>query len=186
MSDPFDQAVDAVLSREGAYSHDGRDRGGETMWGVTEAVARAEGYAGPMQALTRDQAKAILKRRYWTRPGLDRVADISPPVAAELFDTAVNMGPATAAAWLQRALNVLNRGGGDYADAPVDGRIGLRTEAGLKRLLALRGPAGERVLLKALNCLQGARYIEIAEARSTDEAFVFGWLAMRVALPAQS
>ena len=35
------------------------------------------------------------------------------------------------------------------------------------------------MLLTALNCLQGARYIELAETRAADERFVFGWLANR-------
>ena len=44
----------------------------------------------------------------------------------------------------------------------------------LRRLLAVRGAAGETVLLRALNSLQGARYIEIAEGRQANEGFVFG------------
>jgi hypothetical protein len=52
----------------------------------------------------------------------------------------------------------------------------------LKAYLARRGPGGEVVLLKALNVLQGERYIEIAEKRPAAEDFVYGWLANRVAL----
>jgi hypothetical protein len=37
-------------------------------------------------------------------------------------------------------------------------------------------------MLKALNCLQGERYIRIAEGRAASEDFVFGWLANRIAL----
>jgi hypothetical protein len=36
------------------------------------------------------------------------------------------------------------------------------------------------VLLTALNCLQGARYIELTEGREADEAYLFGWAANRV------
>ena len=50
----------------------------------------------------------------------------------------------------------------------------------LRRLLAVRGAAGEGVLLKALNALQGARYIELAEGRAANESFLFGWLDARV------
>jgi hypothetical protein len=38
------------------------------------------------------------------------------------------------------------------------------------------------VMLKTLNCLQGARYIELAEHRQKNEEFVFGWIRARVGL----
>ena len=52
----------------------------------------------------------------------------------------------------------------------------------LRAFLGRRGDAGERVLLKALNCLQGARYIDLAQRRSANESFLYGWIANRVAL----
>ena len=54
--------------------------------------------------------------------------------------------------------------------------------AALRAFLGRRGDAGERVLLKALNCLQGARYIDLAQRRSANESFLYGWIANRVAL----
>ena len=133
-----------------------------------------------MRALPRDEAAAIYKRRYWLRPHFDAVAARAPALAAELFDTGVNMGPAVAAGFLQRALNALNRGGSDYADIMVDGAVGPKTFAALDAFLARRGAAGEAVLVKAIDALQGARYVEIAERRPANEAFVYGWLANRV------
>jgi lysozyme family protein len=175
-----DALIDEVIDREGGYSDHPGDRGGATRWGITEAVARTEGFRGPMQVLPRAQAVAIYRRLYWTAPGLDRVATRAPRLAAELFDTGVNMGPVTAAGFLQRALNALNRGGADYADLPVDGAIGARTLAALDRFLARRGAGGEAVLLKAVEALQGERYLALAEARPANEAFLYGWLANRI------
>jgi lysozyme family protein len=184
MSDQFDLLVHALLGVEGGYSNNPDDAGGETIWGVTEAVARENGYVGPMAAMTRDQAAAIYRAKYWTKPGLERVSALSGRIAAELFDTGVNMGVEVAASFLQRSLNALNRDGRDYADVAVDGAIGPSTVEALKSLLTIRGVAGESVLLKALNCLQGARYIELAEQNKRNESFVYGWLANRVSLPA--
>ena len=76
------------------------DNGGPTCFGITKAVARANGYAGPMQQLPRSEAAAIYRRVYWLRPRLDEVAKRSVRVAAELFDTGVNMGPAVAVTFL--------------------------------------------------------------------------------------
>jgi lysozyme family protein len=102
-------------------------------------------------------------------------------VAAEVFDTGVNMGVGIAIGFLQRSLNVLNRQQRDWPDVAVDGRIGAATLAAVTILCDRRGAAGERVLRRALNALQGARYIEIAEQRPAQQAFVFGWLSERVA-----
>ena len=176
----IDGLIDRLIAREGGYVHDAADRGGETCWGITAAVAREEGYAGPMRALPRATAVAIYRRRYWTAPGWDRVAAIAPVLAAELFDAGVNMGVATAGSFLQRALNALNRGGRDYADLPVDGRVGPRTIAAIAAFLKLRGPAGEGVMVKAVQALRGERYVRLAERRPADEAFLYGWLAGRV------
>ena len=43
-----------------------------------------------------------------------------------------------------------------------------------------RGPNGEEVLLKAVDALQGARYIAIAERNPTQKAFIYGWLDHRL------
>jgi Putative secretion activating protein len=184
MADLFDTLVEGLIGREGGYVNDPKDPGGETIWGITKAVARENGYTGPMRAMTRDQAKAIYRAKYWAKPGLYLIAPLSAAIAEEVFDTGVNMGTGTAGMMLQRALNALNRQGKDYADIKVDGAIGPATTAALKAFLTKRGAKGETVMLKALNCLQGARYIEIAEAREASEAFVFGWLDNRVGLPA--
>lgn len=176
----IERLIDAVLDREGGYSNHPADRGRETCFGITSAVARANGYDGPMRALPESTARAIYRRLYWVRPRLDAVAVLAPAVAAELFDTGVNMGPAVAASFLQRVLNALNRGAGDYPDIAVDGQIGAATLVALRRFLARRGPGGAAVLLKAIEALQGERYLALAERRPADEAFLYGWLANRI------
>ena len=42
----IDTLIDGVIGREGGYSNHPADKGGPTRWGVTEAVARANGYRG--------------------------------------------------------------------------------------------------------------------------------------------
>ncbi len=176
-----DTLIAALLEREGGYVNHPADRGGPTCFGITEAVARAHGYVGAMRTLPRSEAAAIYRRLYWLRPGFDAVAERSEAVAAELFDTGVNMGPAVAATFLQRALTALNRNGGDYPDLAPDGRIGKSTLAALDAFLAVRGKTGgETVLLRALEALQGERYLRLAERRPANEAFLYGWLANRI------
>lgn len=176
----IDTLIDKIITLEGNFSNHPADRGGPTRWGVTEAVARAHGYASDMRHFPREEAAAIYKRKYWLRPGFDRIAQLAPHVAAELFDTGINMGTGTASGFLQRALNALNRNERDFRDIAVDRVIGGETLAALGSFLHRRGTQGETVLLKAVEALQGARYIKLAETRPANEAFLYGWLANRI------
>lgn len=174
------QLIDELIDREGGYVNDPHDSGGETNFGITVKTARDHGYTGPMRSMPRSTAERIYRTIYWERPSFDVVSETYPRVAAELFDTGVNMGPGVASRFLQRSLNVLNRNAGDYSDVKADGDVGPATIAALKEFRHLRGLSGEVVLLEALNALQGARYIALAEAYPKNEKFLYGWLANRV------
>lgn len=178
----FELAFAKVLGIEGGYTNDAKDSGGATNFGITEATAREHGYTGDMRDLPLELAQRIYRVDFWDKLQLDAVAGMSWPIALELFDTGVNTGVGAAGRYLQRALNALNREQADYPDVEVDGAPGAKTVEALRAYLAKRGTAGEMVMLKALNCLQGAGYIELAERRSKDEAFLFGWLSNRVAI----
>ncbi len=176
----FETLVAGILLREDGYSNDRRDSGGETNFGITLAVARAYGYAGSMRYMTSAQAKEIYYAAYWQYMKLDEIEKLMPALADELFDSGVNLGTGRAGTWLQRALNVFNQNATVYKDITVDGNIGAMTIAALRAYLQGRARDGEAVLIRTLNSLQGAFYIELAEQREKDEAFVFGWMRTRV------
>lgn len=176
----IDILIDEVIAREGGFSDHPADKGGPTRWGITQAVARRHGYGGEMRHFPRNEATRIYRAVYWDGPRFADVAVISPNVAAELFDTGVNMGPAAATGFLQRSLNALNRQQRDYADLLIDRRIGPATLGALTAFFRIRGDNGESVLLKAMEALQGARYLRLAEERPANEAFLYGWLANRI------
>lgn len=173
--------IDGILRREGGYVNDPRDAGGETNYGITIATARANGFSGKMKDLNKLEAERIYRKQYVLAPGFDRIAAIDEDIAAEVVDTGVNMGPVVAARFLQRALNAMNNQAKDYGDLVVDGQVGPGTVGALHAFVKKRGPAGVAVMLAALNALQGARYIELGEARQANEAFMFGWFRTRVA-----
>lgn len=184
MTITIDKLMAGLIKVEGGYVNNPNDKGGETNWGVTIAVARANGYTGPMRDMSKTQALDIYHREYFFGPGFGLVFNVLPTVAAELFDTGVNMGPEVAAKFLQRSLNALNNMGQHYADIRVDGSIGPASIKALNNLIQRRGyDETEDMLLKMLNCLQGARYIELAEAREKNETFVWGWFDNRVGMP---
>ena len=118
----FQTAFDLLITHEGGFSNHPDDPGGATMYGVTEAVARAEGYMGPMQDLTLDFAKSVYRKRYWDACRCDQMPD---PLRYPLFDAAVNSGPSQAIKWLQLAVGV-----------KVDGAVGPITQQAVNVLPA--------------------------------------------------
>lgn len=172
--------IEATIGKEGGYSDHPDDRGGKTRWGITEHVARKNGYKGDMRHLPREKAVAIYRQEYAIRPGFAAVAEIMPSVGEELFDTGVNMGPSWPSRWLQEWLNAFNNRGKFWPDIREDGDIGPATLGALRSFKAKRGAEAEPVLLKALNCSQGERYKSLSRTRQANEAFVWGWMRTRV------
>ena len=111
----FDKAFDLLLTHEGGFVHRpvSDDPGGATMYGITEKVARANGYTGKMQDLTLDFSKSVYRKLYWDACQCDQMPDA---IRYPLFDAAVNSGPGQAVKWLQSAIGV-----------KVDGVIGPMT-----------------------------------------------------------
>lgn len=173
----IEQMIADLIKLEGGFSDHKSDLGRATMYGVTEAVARANGYTGPMREMPMSVATNIYRKRYFIDPGFESIYLLSPAIAEELFDTGVNMGTSVPGPWLQRLLNVFND---SKTDLVVDGKIGPATIVALRLFLNKRGSEGETVMVRGLNCLQGCRYIELTEKREQNRAFVYGWIRTRV------
>ena len=169
--------IDGIIAVEGGYVNDPNDSGGETNFGITVEVARANGYTGSMRDMPREVAFKIYAAKYWDKVKGDQLVELSEAIAEEVIDTAVNMGPGRAGKFLQRSLNVLDKRGKLYKPVVVDGAIGPGTLHALGMYL---GHRDAETMVKALNCLQGAYYITLAERREKDEEFVYGWLKNRV------
>ena len=108
----FDKAIERVLAHEGGYVNDPRDNGGETNWGVTIAVARANGYQGAMRTMSRVQAKAIYRKQYWDAVKADQLPFV---VAFQLFAAAVNHG-------VRRAIMLMQQSVGTTQDGVIGGK----------------------------------------------------------------
>lgn len=94
------------------------DNGGQTMYGITEAVARAAGYSGDMAKLPLETAQSIAYQEYWLPHNLD-----SLPVWAgfQILDTVYNGG--SPVQWCQQFLNL-----------KVDGINGPQTTAAISSM----------------------------------------------------
>jgi lysozyme family protein len=174
------EILNELLDREGGFVNDANDSGGKTKWGWTEGAIKAMGWKGSVENLTRDEAYDLYYRRFIIDTGFRFILPISVPIMEELVDTAVNCGEYRAGQFLQRSLNAFNNGQKLYIDVKVDGIVGKGTRSALSEFMKNRGEEGEMVMLRALNCLQGAFYLELCEKRPKDERFVYGWLLNRV------
>lgn len=103
----FNRAFTRVIEHEKGYVEHPDDPGGETNWGITVAVARANNYTGPMKNLPLSLARAIYKKDYWDRAKADQY---HPAIGFQLFDAAVNHGVVAAIKMLQRAVGVKDDG----------------------------------------------------------------------------
>jgi len=99
----FNDAFDRLLGNEGGYVNNPADPGGETNWGISK---RAYPNVDILH-LTKDQAKGIYLRDFWTRIHADELWD---GVAFQTFDFAVNSSIETAIRYLQRAIGVADDG----------------------------------------------------------------------------
>jgi len=104
----IDTILDEIIRREGGYVNHQADRGGPTKFGITAQTLGAwrklgrPATASEVQALTKDEARAIYRQQYITGPGLDVITH--PGLLRLLVDSGVHSGPKRAVQWLQSAL----------------------------------------------------------------------------------
>lgn len=83
----FERAFEKLMGHEGGFVDHPKDPGGATRYGITQRVARANGYEGDMRNLPLSEAKRIA-----------------------LFDAAYNSGVEQATQWVQRAAGATDDG----------------------------------------------------------------------------
>jgi len=171
------EVINAIIKIEGGYVNNPNDSGGATKYGITEKVARKNGYKGNMKDLQKQFAFTIYAKRYWKAVKASEIEMISQSLAREVVDTGVNMGTGRAGKFLQRSLNVLNDKERYYMDLVVDGDIGPATINALKMYDKFRDVD---IITKMCNALQGAFYVTLAEKRKKDETFIYGWFKHRI------
>jgi lysozyme family protein len=84
------------------------------------------------------------------------------------------MGVSRAVEFLQTSLNCLNKNQELYEDLVVDGKFGMKTLTALTFDVKRKETA---LIVKMLNVLQGAYYIDIMRKSPTQEKFARGWFS---------
>ncbi|MCX4310279.1 MAG: surface-binding protein [Desulfovibrio sp.] len=189
----FEIAYAPLKDFEGGYDNDPDDRGGETYAGIarkffpswqgwklidqikkTNKTRSAINQAAKADRLLRDYVRAWYKTTWFDALGL---GELPQPLANEIFEQSVNLGKSGSGKKVQIICNAYNYQPGAkklFADLKVDGAIGPKTLAALKIILANK--ANAESLVHALNCMQGAHYLELAAKKFTQRKYTVGWM----------
>lgn len=190
----FEKAYKLAADFEGSYSNDKNDRGGETYcgiarnffpswpgWKILDQEKRiANGSVAKMKkALAANAEIATLVRDWYRKEWWDRLGlgSLEQSLASELFEQSINLGKSGCGKKVQQVCNAYNYQGGSsiFPDLVVDGAIGPKTLSALASVIA-RGKADAKALVHALNCMQGAHYIELAAKKPAQRVFTVGWM----------
>jgi len=175
----FEEALLRTLEHEGEGQRSNRanDPGGDTYSGISRVYWpdwSGWEYIDQDDYVTADNmVPGFYEVNFWNRIQGDKLASISPEVANEVFDTAVNLGVTDAVRFLQTALNMQRMATRAFSELMVDGRLGPKTLKALSLYLATQpGDPGsnEKILL---NCMNGEQYI--AYKSNPQHAYFRGW-----------
>ena len=182
-----------LKKREGFYSNDSDDSGGETLWGIArkknpkwkgwtivDSYRNKPTFPEILKNVTGLEVMVydLYKSKYWDKYKLDLFE--SEKIAEIIFDCYVNGGKA--GQWLQRSLNVSNRLQKDWSDIKVDGKIGKITAQTCNDASKIfRGNLHiEEILIRCLLSLRHVYLIEVAERREAFEKYFNGLTLNRV------
>lgn len=167
--------IAGVFAVEGGFVDNKKDPGGKTNHGMTEVVARKNGYTGDMRNLPKEFAQSVYYEDYIVKPGFLPILNLSPAVAEEMVDSAVNTGPAQPSRWFQQTLNTLGY------PVEVDGKIGPSTIDAYKALQKRRGAkVACQITIKSLDGQQLQYYISITQRNPKLQEFTAGWMINRI------
>jgi len=171
----IDAALDLILKWEGPESDDAGDKGGYTVWGVSELWARdihldlnLDGATtrADVALVTPAIAKTLFYNAFLVAPRLNRLPELIQPA---MLQFAVNCGAPRAVIELQDMLNIHQPAGAPRLVA--DGVIGPATVAAATQLAASMGG-------QLINAILGAQlgwYDEIVHCHPDQVKFLKGW-----------
>jgi len=168
----FQEAFDRTIKIEGGESNNPRDIGGKTFMGISRIywpdwpgwslVHHAHTTQIPLdlkQSGMLELVESFYKANFWIRIQGDKLSAVSPEIAYEVFDTAVNMDVPDAVKFLQTALNMQRTYCRSYQELLVDGLLGPKTLLALDRYLATQPGDREGNKKILLACMNGEQYI---------------------------
>jgi lysozyme family protein len=163
----FEEAMNIVIQhevgddKEGGYTNDPRDPGGETKWGISKKAYPELNIA----ALSREEAEEIYRSKYWIPNRYNEINDQS--LANKLFDLSVNWGAKIVNITIQHAYCIYANSAGS-ATIAADGIVGNATIAALNNLNTTQ----TEMLMFVFCCFMAEHYNNLP----TSKYYLHGWL----------
>jgi len=180
MTTNFVKAYNNLIGAEGGYANVKEDAGKETYkgisrkyhpkwagWKIIDSLKKKPGFPKNLKnsRSLEKQTRLFYYNNYWKKFKGDK---LDYDIAEELLEQSVVLGTwKTAGKNLQTALNLLNLNGKLFEDLVVDGLVGRKTLAAVKKV-------NKRRLLTVLNGIEFCRFKESMENRPMNEIFR-GW-----------
>lgn len=162
MSDKLEQALDWLLEEEGGWSNHPADRGGATMYGVTQSTYNAwrKKKGRPSQSvskISKEEAKELYNEEYWKAASCDK---LPWPISYLVFDAAVNSGVKRAILWLQTGLH-----------CQPDGVVGSATIRAAEQAVS----SGNTSALLGIVDARTVFLARLIQSKPSQAAFLLGW-----------
>lgn len=158
----LDEALDYLLEEEGGWSNNKADKGGATMYGITQTVYDQYRKAGklPLQSVgevTKQEARSLYDVLYWRAASCDR---LPWPISYLVFDAAVNSGPSRGVRWCQAGLTLT-----------PDGKVGPETIAAAQKAV----DEGNGKVLLAIVDARVQFLVRLVQRSPSQTTFLLGW-----------
>jgi lysozyme family protein len=158
----LDDALEFLLDEEGGWSNHPADRGGATMYGITQKAydswrRKKKRTLQSVRLVSKDEARELYEEEYWLAASCHK---LPWPISYLCFDAAVNSGPLRGKQWVQTGLGV-----------KADGAIGPASVAAAE-LAVKSGDAGKLLGIVDARATFLARLVQKTPSQA---AFLLGW-----------
>lgn len=159
----LDKALEYLLRHEGGWSNHPADRGGATMYGITQGTydqwrtGVVKKPKASVRKISKEEARDLYEVMYWRAGGCDR---LPWPISYLCFDACVNSGVGRGVRWVQGGLGL-----------PADGKVGTKTIAAANEAV---DSGNAQKLLNIVD--QRVSFLARLVQRSPSQAaFLLGW-----------
>lgn len=175
----------AVFAMEGGLTTDPKDRGNWTTGVIGQGELKGTNFGISAMAfpnvdiknLTQEQATNLYVTNYINQPGYGEIISLSPAVGQKVVDAGVNTGTSRSSRWFQQSMNSLSRGGADFPQINVDGKIGAGTIKAFESLRRVRGNVTAcELTLKLMDAQQSTHYMSLIKTPQ----YLPGWVDHRI------